>query len=169
MAKLGLCALLLSVNNSVAAVAHLCKQTKSSHLIYGTKYEQTAKEAQELLKAEGVTIEVLPETRYPLWGPGGVRDAKIPAYPARLTPEQEAKRACVLVSPLGILGFQVGNDANCIAPLVWIHRVPETSLHHPLWTYRQYGNLTAQDWIQCSTTLPRLRSFLDVSPDTLNP
>ena len=98
MAKLGLCALLLSVNNSVAAVAHLCKQTKSSHLIYGSKYETTAREAQELLKAEGINIELLPETRYPLWGPGGVRDSKIPAYPARLTPEQEAKRACVLVS-----------------------------------------------------------------------
>lgn len=97
MAKLGLCALLLSVNNSVAAVAHLCKQTKSSHLIYGTKYETTAKEAQALLNSEGFTIELLPETRYPLWGPGGVRDSKIPPYPARLTPEQEAKRACVLV------------------------------------------------------------------------
>lgn len=105
LAKLGLCALLLSVNNSVAAVAHLCKQTKSSHLIYGTKYESTAREAQALLREEGVEISLVPETRYPLWGAGGVRDAKIPAYPARLTPEQEGKRTCVLLHSSGSTGF----------------------------------------------------------------
>lgn len=105
LAKLGLCALLLSINNSVAAVAHLCKQTRSSHLIYGAKYEKTAREAQALLQSEGVEIQVVPETRYPLWGAGGVRDAKIPPYPARLTPEQEAQRACVLLHSSGSTGF----------------------------------------------------------------
>ncbi|OCF58832.1 L-aminoadipate-semialdehyde dehydrogenase [Kwoniella mangroviensis CBS 10435] len=105
LAKLGLTALLLSVNNSTAAVAHLCKTTKSTHLIYGTKFEQTAKDAQAHLAKEGINLEVVPETRYPLWGPGGVRDAKIPQYPARLTPEQEAKRTCVVLHSSGSTGF----------------------------------------------------------------
>jgi acyl-CoA synthetase (AMP-forming)/AMP-acid ligase II len=105
LAKLGLTALLLSVNNSVAAVAHLCKQTKSSHLIYGTKFEATAKEAQQALAAEGIKLEIVPETRYPLWGKGGVRDAKISSFPARLSPEQEAHRTAVVLHSSGSTGF----------------------------------------------------------------
>ena len=105
LAKLGLCALLLSVNNSVAAVAHLCKQTKSHHLIFGTRYESTAREAQELLKKEGYDLVLVPEIRYPLWGPGGVREASIKPYPARLTPADEAKRTAVLLHSSGSTGF----------------------------------------------------------------
>jgi acyl-coenzyme A synthetase/AMP-(fatty) acid ligase len=105
LAKLGLCALLLSINNSTAAVAHLVKQTKSTHLIYGTKYQATAKEAQTLLRDEGINIDIIPEKRFPLWGPGGVRDDKISAVTARLTPEQEAKRTCVILHSSGSTGF----------------------------------------------------------------
>lgn len=105
LAKLGLAALLLSVNNSVAAVAHLCKQTKSQHLIYGTRYAETAKEVQKILKDEGYTLDILAEKRFPLWGPGGVRDGKINPFPARLTPEQETKRTCVILHSSGSTGF----------------------------------------------------------------
>lgn len=105
LAKLGLCALLLSINNSVAAVAHLCKQTKSTHLIYGPKYEIAAREAQAVLHEEGIDVTIIPEKRFPLWGPGGVRDSKIASVPARLTPEQEAKRTCVILHSSGSTGF----------------------------------------------------------------
>ncbi|WRT64799.1 uncharacterized protein IL334_001733 [Kwoniella shivajii] len=105
LAKLGLTALLLSINNSTAAVAHLCKATKSAYLIYGSKFEQTAKDAKALLDQEGIELQILPETRYPLWGPGGVRDSKIQQYPARLTPEQEARRTCVVLHSSGSTGF----------------------------------------------------------------
>lgn len=58
LAKLGLASLLLSVNNSTAAVAHLCKVTKSASLVYGPKFEETAKDAQKLLAQEGIEIRV---------------------------------------------------------------------------------------------------------------
>lgn len=58
LAKLGLASLLLSVNNSTAAVAHLCKVTKSASLIYGPKFEETAKDVQKLLAQEGIEIRV---------------------------------------------------------------------------------------------------------------
>lgn len=105
LAKIGLTALLLSINNSVAAVAHLCKQTSSTHLIYGSKYAQTAKDAQSLLANEGISIELVAEKRFPLWGPGGVRESKIPVFPARLSPEQEASRPCVILHSSGSTGF----------------------------------------------------------------
>lgn len=105
LAKLGLASLLLSVNNSVAAVAHLCKQTKSSHLIYGSKFDKVAQEVQEQLRKEGIELDLVPEKRFPLWGKGGVRESKIPAYPARLSPEQERARTCVLLHSSGSTGF----------------------------------------------------------------
>jgi acyl-CoA synthetase (AMP-forming)/AMP-acid ligase II len=105
LAKLGLCALLLSINNSTAAVAHLCKQTKSTHLIYGPKYAQVAKEAQALLKEEGISIDILPEKRFPVWGEDGVRELKQVNLAPRLTPEQEGKRTCVILHSSGSTGF----------------------------------------------------------------
>ncbi|WVF69836.1 hypothetical protein IAT40_004615 [Kwoniella sp. CBS 6097] len=105
LAKLGLTALLLSVNNSTAAVAHLCKTTKSAFLIYGNKFEQTAKDAQAQLAQEGLELGIVPETRYPLWGDNGARLAKIPEYPPRLTPEQESRRTCVVLHSSGSTGF----------------------------------------------------------------
>lgn len=105
LAKLGLTALLLSVNNSVAAVAHLCKQTNSSHLLYGPKFEKTAQEVKTQLGEEGIALEILPEKRFPLWGKGGVRDSEIKQYPARLTPIEESKRTCVILHSSGSTGF----------------------------------------------------------------
>lgn len=58
LAKLGLTGLLLSVNNSVAAVAHLCKQTSSNHLIFGTKFADAAAEVRQALSKEGYELEV---------------------------------------------------------------------------------------------------------------
>ena len=80
LAKLGLTPLLLSINNSVHAVVHLCRQTQSSHLIYGTKYEAVARETKENLAREGVELEILAERRFPLWGKGGIAEAKVEPY-----------------------------------------------------------------------------------------
>jgi acyl-CoA synthetase (AMP-forming)/AMP-acid ligase II len=74
-------------------------------LLYGTKFEKVAQEVKALLGGEGVEIEVLAEKRFPLWGKGGVRESKIPAYPARLTPQQETKRTCVILHSSGSTGF----------------------------------------------------------------
>ncbi|GHJ89085.1 hypothetical protein NliqN6_5487 [Naganishia liquefaciens] len=105
LAKLGLTALLLSVNNSTAAVAHLVRKTKSSHLIYGDRFQQTAEEAQRQLKDEGYEVELIAERRFPIWGDGGIDGWKGTAIPARLTPEVESKRTCVILHSSGSTGF----------------------------------------------------------------
>lgn len=101
LAKLGLTALLLSVNNSVPAVAHLCKITKASHLIYGTRFPQEAKEAHAILNQQGIDIGLVEDKRFPLWGPEGAEAAKVKPFPAPLTPEQEKDRPAVVLHSSG--------------------------------------------------------------------
>lgn len=101
LGKLGLTPLLLSVNNSVPAVAHLCKITDSSHLVYGSKFVSEAHEAQKILQDQGIDIEVVPDKRFPLWGPGGVDDVKIDPFPAVLRPQDERDRMCVILHSSG--------------------------------------------------------------------
>jgi len=126
LCKLGLCGLLLSTNNSPAAIAHLCKTTGAKHLIYGPKFQETAKEAQQSLKEEGYALELVPEKKFPLWGPGGIADAEVKPYPALLTPEQEKRRAGVILHSSGSTGFpkpvplphlSVIGTASCSKPM----------------------------------------------------
>lgn len=49
--------------------------------------------------------QVIPETRYPLWGPEGVRESKVAPHSPRLTPQQESKRTCVVLHSSGSTGF----------------------------------------------------------------
>jgi acyl-CoA synthetase (AMP-forming)/AMP-acid ligase II len=105
LAKLGLTALLLSVNNSIPAIAHLCKQTHSTHLIYGSRYDIHAKQAQFILSNEGIKLDILPEKRFPLWDEGGIADSEIQDFKAVLSPEEEVKRTCVILHSSGSTGF----------------------------------------------------------------
>lgn len=105
LAKLGLASLLLSVNNSVPAVAHLCKITHSTHLIYGSKFVSEAHQAQKILDEQGIEIQIIPDMRYPIWGPGGVDDVKIEPFPAALKPQDEKNRTCVILHSSGSTGF----------------------------------------------------------------
>ncbi|KAF8190422.1 hypothetical protein K438DRAFT_1971284 [Mycena galopus ATCC 62051] len=105
LAKLGLAALLLSVNNSVPAVAHLCKLTNSTHLIYSEKFTKEAHEAQTILKSQDYDLILVPDKRFPLWGKGGVESAKVEPFPVVLTPEQETDRPAVILHSSGSTGF----------------------------------------------------------------
>ncbi|KAJ7355604.1 L-aminoadipate-semialdehyde dehydrogenase [Mycena albidolilacea] len=105
LAKLGLAALLLSVNNSVPAVAHLCRLTNSTHLIYSEKFTKEAQEAQAILKSQDYDLTLVPDKRFPLWGEGGVDSAKFNPFPAILTPEQEKDRPAVILHSSGSTGF----------------------------------------------------------------
>lgn len=101
LGKLGLTPLLLSVNNSVPAVAHLCKITNSSHLVYGPKFVSEAHEAQRVLQEQGIDIEIVPYKCFPLWGPEGVGDAKIDPFPPVLSPQDERDLMCVILHSSG--------------------------------------------------------------------
>lgn len=131
LAKLGLTSLLLSVNNSAEAVAHLCAETGATHLIHGPKYASVAAEAAHILNtntgeaslstpsgsagpssqagapngSDAPRLQLVEDRRFPLWGPGGVRSAKICAFPPRLSPEQESRRTCVILHSSGSTGF----------------------------------------------------------------
>jgi hypothetical protein len=106
LCKLALAPLLLSVNNADAAVAHLCKITKTSHLIYGPRFEETCIEAQKILKDQGYHLELIPEKRFPLWGKGGVAEGGKIDYEPRLTPDEEAKRTAVILHTSGSVSNQ---------------------------------------------------------------
>ncbi|KAJ7695061.1 L-aminoadipate-semialdehyde dehydrogenase [Mycena rosella] len=105
LAKLGLTALLLSVNNSVPAIAHLCKLTKSTHLIYSEKFTKEAHEAQAILKSQDYDLGLVPDQRFPLWGKGGVESAQVKPLAPALTPEQETSRPAVILHSSGSTGF----------------------------------------------------------------
>lgn len=98
---MGLTALLLSVNNSVPAIAHLSKVTDAKHLIYSPKFTDEAKEAQILLKNEGIDIGIIEDMRYPLWGPQGAANAKVKPFPPILTPDQEVSRPAIYLHSSG--------------------------------------------------------------------
>ena len=99
--KLGLCPLMLSINNSAPAIANLCKITKATHLLYGPRFEETVKQAQAQLKEEGYTLELEEEKRFPVWGPGGVDDEEIEPCQPRLTPDQEHERTALILHSSG--------------------------------------------------------------------
>ncbi|KAK7031412.1 L-aminoadipate-semialdehyde dehydrogenase [Favolaschia claudopus] len=105
LAKLGLAALLLSVNNSVPAIAHLCKITNSSHLIYSERFTNEAHEAQAILRSQDYELTLVLDKRFPLWGEDGVETAKINEFPAALTPEEESARPAVILHSSGSTGF----------------------------------------------------------------
>lgn len=75
--------------------------TKATHLIYSPRYSKTAEIAREELAAKNVAVEIVQDTRFSLWAPGGVDDAKIARFPARLTPDEEASRTAVILHSSG--------------------------------------------------------------------
>lgn len=101
LAKAGLAALLLSTNNSAAAVAHLIKLTKAAHLIYGPRFEETSLEAQRILAEQNIVVTLVPETRFPLWGDDDVDVASIKPFNAVYTPQQERSRPAVILHSSG--------------------------------------------------------------------
>lgn len=101
LAKMGLSPLLLSVNNSVSAVTHLCKITQATHLIYGSKFPAEAREVKRLLANQGYELEIVAERRFPLWGPQGVEETKIQPFPAVLMPAEEVERVAVILHSSG--------------------------------------------------------------------
>ncbi|KIY43648.1 acetyl-CoA synthetase-like protein [Fistulina hepatica ATCC 64428] len=105
LARLGLTALLLSVNNSVQAVAHLTKITDATHFIYGNKFEQDAIEAQRILREQGREVPIIPDKHFPLWGDEGIATASIKPFAPFLTPDQETDRPAVLLHSSGSTGF----------------------------------------------------------------
>lgn len=83
------------------AVAHLCKLTKASHLVYGSRFPAEAEQAQKLLADQGYDIEIVPEKRFPLWGQDGVERANIVPFPAVLRPKDEMNRVAVILHSSG--------------------------------------------------------------------
>ena len=101
LSKLGIVPFLLSINNSSSAVSHLVKVTNATHLIYSRKFLDTATIAQDELFSQGISVELVEDRRFPLWGPGGIDDIKIAKVPARFTPDVEAPRTGVILHSSG--------------------------------------------------------------------
>lgn len=107
LARLGKCPFLLSVNNSVPAIAHLCKTTNATHLIFGERYAAEAKEVQLGLKKEGYHLVLVEEKRPPLWGEQGVDATEIPPFAPKFPPQQEYLRTAVILHSSGSVSAHV--------------------------------------------------------------
>lgn len=142
LVKLGLTPLLLSVNNSVAAVAHLCKITSASHLIYGTKFASEGLSVQKMLAEEGYHLHLVEEQRFPLWGAEGVDATYIQPYSARLTPQQERNRTAVILHSSGSVS-QHGSSSDAAEQLNASER--QTGFPKPIFTSHKgfVANLSA--------------------------
>ncbi|KAJ7593365.1 L-aminoadipate-semialdehyde dehydrogenase [Mycena floridula] len=94
LCKLGLTPLLLSTNNSAAAVQHLMQETGSNHIIYGEKFKP-------ILAQLSSTFEFIPHTSFSPWS----TPPDFKAFPAVLTPDQERDRPGVILHSSGSTGF----------------------------------------------------------------
>ncbi|KZT08463.1 uncharacterized protein LAESUDRAFT_735996 [Laetiporus sulphureus 93-53] len=106
LAKLGLSPLLFSVNNSVPAITH------STHLIYGSKFVNKAHEARKILVGQGHNVKIVPDKRFPLWGPHGAERASIKSFSAVLQARDEQDRVAVILRSSG--------SVRCFTHLVMI-------------------------------------------------
>lgn len=66
----------------------------------------------EELAGKSIGVEIVQDTRFPLWGPGGVDDAKIARFPARLTPDEEASRTAVILHSSGSVSRERENSST---------------------------------------------------------
>lgn len=116
LVKAGYTPLLLSTNNSVAAIAHLVKATKANTVLHCDKYAEVMAEAVETLKKEdGIEVKVVEQF---------VFDPKLklesPPFEPSFKPEQEEHRPAVILHSSGSTGFpkpvtitHVGLIASC--------------------------------------------------------
>lgn len=81
-------------------------------MIYSPRYQRTAEIAREELAEKNVAVEIVQDTRFPLWGPGGVDDAKIARFPARLTPDVEGSRTAVILHSSGSVSRERENSST---------------------------------------------------------
>ena len=115
LGRMGLTVLFLSVNNSAAAVAHLIKSVNATHLIYSPKFIEATKDAQVLLKGQGVDIKIIEDMRFPLWGQEGVSNNMIQVFPPALTPAQEVNRIAIYVHSSGSVRISSSNKRLILA------------------------------------------------------
>jgi acyl-CoA synthetase (AMP-forming)/AMP-acid ligase II len=103
LAKAGFVGLLLSVNNSAAAVAHLCQATGARTIIYGARFEKVAREANRILtdKSTSDDLNLIADHCFPAWGNDDVDDVPVGTFQAVYTPEQEKHRPAVILHSSG--------------------------------------------------------------------
>ncbi|OCH84283.1 L-aminoadipate-semialdehyde dehydrogenase [Obba rivulosa] len=157
LVKLGLSPLLLSTNNSVPAIAHLCKATSSTHLVYAAKFAANATEVQKLLAEQGYNLGLVKEKQFPLWGPEGISATVIQPYAPRLPPQQEQDRIVVILHSSGSTGFPktVAVSHRKLIGIAIAIKAPLKSAFSILPIYHSFGYFNV------------FRSFYDAVPMTL--
>ena len=114
LTKLGLTPLMLSINNSAAAQAHLSRKCDATHMIFGPKYEAAAREAARILADEGYELRLVEDKRFPLWGKGGIDEDDIPPFKDRYTPDEQNLKSCVVLHSSGSVGLMSGDTERLI-------------------------------------------------------
>ncbi len=67
-----------------------------------------------MLKADGYHVDIVAETRFPIWGSGGIDEWKGAATKPRLTPEQESKRTCVILHSSGSVSLWIRRSSEAL-------------------------------------------------------
>ncbi|GJN93246.1 hypothetical protein Rhopal_006293-T1 [Rhodotorula paludigena] len=104
LSRIGYAVLLISPNNSPAAVAHLLKATKASYLFTASVYQPVAEESRALA-ADDHSFEIVPLASSSVYGDKAIM-AYTPsqAYQVALSPEEEGPLTAFIVHSSGSTG-----------------------------------------------------------------
>ncbi|KAL8281447.1 hypothetical protein RQP46_006131 [Phenoliferia psychrophenolica] len=104
LCKMGLATLFISINNSSAAIAHLLKETRSTHLILHPAYAKVAAEALATLDS-GFSCETVPMAKAEVYSEEARKSNPSATWSPALTPEEEASTVAFIVHSSGSTGF----------------------------------------------------------------
>ncbi len=152
LAKTGYCALFLSINNSVPALAHLLKATATLKIIAHPSLQDAARDAIALVQKQGVAMdcEVVSIAPRSAWD----RSDRPKPYPRALTPEQEGPLPAFIVHSSGSTGF----PKVCVCPElpVDLGRTEHLTDRQPIYITHKASchNFVAGFGLTAFTTLP---------------
>ncbi|KAG8879407.1 hypothetical protein FRB97_001634 [Tulasnella sp. 331] len=102
--RMGYCVLLISVNNSPAAIAHLLQITKSSHIITHASYAEKATKAVAL-QPPNVTVPIIHQANPEIYSPETRAINPNVVWQPRLSWMEEADLPALIIHSSGSTGF----------------------------------------------------------------
>lgn len=153
----------LSITRSPPSfIDHLCRQTKSTHLIYGTRYETAARQARVMLEQEGSDLSVRRLCYLELLNMNHSFSDRSRTQISTLGLRRRPRREDSFISRSSYT--RPGDKADlCHFPLFRLYRFSQACLHHPLRAHREPAQRHPQTRFLCPSPLSWLWPFLHVT------